>query len=163
MEWGTLPQWITALIAACALAAAVISIKSQREIARKRAATDFFVKTEMDRDTLASHKKFLDAMETLQRFLVAGKSYDDFSRDDAYLHLRDYLNLQELMAVGILNEVFDEDVCYFFWSGEMERTYRRTKKFVLYVQALPGEQDTYVELVKVAKRWMKRDGASEAD
>jgi hypothetical protein len=57
-DWGTVPQWLTAGIAGGALIAAIISIRNQREIARKRAATDFFLKTEMDRDALESHKRY---------------------------------------------------------------------------------------------------------
>jgi hypothetical protein len=41
VDFGSVPQWITALIAGGALYAAWQSIKSQREIARKRAAMDF--------------------------------------------------------------------------------------------------------------------------
>jgi hypothetical protein len=156
-DWGTVPQWLTALIALGALAAAIKSIGSQREIARKRAAMDFFIKTEMDRDALAAHKKFTTATDSLQAALKDSKNLDAFATTDAYWNLRDYLNLHELMSVGILNKVLDDDVCYFFWSGEMERTYENTLPLIRYVQTLQGEHDTYIELVKVAKRWMKRD------
>ncbi|WP_426443401.1 DUF4760 domain-containing protein [Bradyrhizobium genosp. P] len=91
-EWGTAPQWLTALIAGGALIAAVTSISSQREIARKRAAMDFFSKTEMDRDTLASHKKFTDAVAMLETHLKAGNSCAGFVSTPEYWHIRDYLN-----------------------------------------------------------------------
>jgi hypothetical protein len=71
MIWETVPQWLIALIAGGALFAAVVSIGSQREIARKRAAMDFFAKTEMDRDTLTSHKKFTDAVGKLEQEILA--------------------------------------------------------------------------------------------
>jgi hypothetical protein len=55
MDWGTLPQWLTAGVAFAALVVALKSIQAQREIARKRAAIDFFAKTEMDKHTLDQH------------------------------------------------------------------------------------------------------------
>ena len=45
---GTAAQVTTAVIALGALAVGIQSIEAQREIARKRAAMDFFAKTEMD-------------------------------------------------------------------------------------------------------------------
>jgi len=44
------PQWLTAIVAFCALIAAIVSIIIQKGIARKRAAIDFCLKTEMDED-----------------------------------------------------------------------------------------------------------------
>jgi hypothetical protein len=162
-DWGTVPHWVTAIVAAGALFAAIISIKSQREIARKRAAMDFFVKTEMDRDTLEAYKDFASAVDRLNSSLKNGSDLTEFAATESYWKLRDYLNLHELMAVGILNDVLDDDVCYYFWSGKMERSYRNTLPVICYVQSLPGQCDTYVELVKIAKRWMRRDGLPEAD
>jgi hypothetical protein len=45
---GTVPQWLTAGIALGAAIIAVISIRTQRDLARKRAAVDIFFKTELD-------------------------------------------------------------------------------------------------------------------
>jgi hypothetical protein len=61
--------------------------------------------------------------------------------------------------VRLANEVFDDDVSHFFWSGEMERTYQNTLPLIRDVQSLLGGHDTYVELVKVAKRpWLAGRG-----
>jgi Domain of unknown function (DUF4760) len=158
MIWGTVPQWLTALIAGGALFAAVVSISSQREIARKRAAMDFFAKTEMDRDTLTSHKKFTDAVATLDTHLKAGNPCSGFVSTPEYWHIRDYLNLHELMAVGVRNDVFDDQVCFNFWSRELGDAYRRTKPLIEYIQTKEAdEQDTYTELVILALRWLEKE------
>src|SRR6201999_4321920 len=103
IDWGTVPQWLTALIAGGALIAASVSIGSQREIARKRAATDFFLKTEMDHETLESHKRYTKALAKLASSLNSnGEMPNSFEGTDDYWAIRDYLNLHELMAVGIL-------------------------------------------------------------
>src|SRR5258705_13825101 len=72
IDWGTAPQWLTALIAVGALIAAAVSIRSQREIARKRAATDFFLKTEMDHENLESHKRYTSALAKLGTVVTTG-------------------------------------------------------------------------------------------
>jgi hypothetical protein len=152
---GSLPQWVTALIAGGALWVGYQSIQSQREIARKRAATDFFARTEMDENALNAHKKFTAAVEHMQTH--RHESLDQFVKSQQYKDIRSYLNLHELMAVGIAREVFDDNVCYDFWSGELGRAYASTRILIDYVQSRPGEEDTYIELVKVANRWAKRE------
>jgi hypothetical protein len=156
-DWGSAPQWVTTLIAGGALLAAIRSIQSQREISRKRAATDFFLKTEMDKDALASHKRFVDASSSLKGLMKDERRIDEFVGTDHYFAMRDYLNLHELIAVGILNEVFDDTVCYEFWSGELRRAYEDTGRFITYIQSLPGEKGSYVEMAKLADRWRERD------
>jgi hypothetical protein len=58
MDWGTAPQWVTAVIAATAGYFAYNSIQSQRTIARKRAAFDIFLKTETDEKMLTAYDNF---------------------------------------------------------------------------------------------------------
>jgi hypothetical protein len=153
---GTIPQWVTALIAGGALFAAYKSIESQRELARKRAAMDFFVKIEMDRDALAAHDKFTKAIERLEAHLAQGKTCEEFSSTEEYWDIRAYLNWQELMGVGINQRVFDDNVCFEFWSGELDRVYEKTQELIEYIQGRSDEPGTYSELVSVSKRWAKR-------
>ncbi len=60
------------------------------------------------------------------------------------------------MAVGILKNVFDDHVCHDFWAGELERAYRGAMPLISYVQSLPGQKGTYVEMIKVAKDWEEK-------
>jgi len=157
IDWGTVPQWLTAGVAGGALIAAIFSIRSQREIARKRAATDFFLKTEMDRDALESHKRYTAAIDKLKMIVTAtGEMQNSFANSDEYWAIRDYLNLHELMAVGLLKGVFDDDVCFDFWSGELKRAHENSLPLIKYVQGLPHGKGTYIELGKIAKRWGTR-------
>jgi hypothetical protein len=57
LDWGSMPQWLTALIALCALAVAGIGIAVQWRLARRRAAVDFFLKTEADKHLLESVRR----------------------------------------------------------------------------------------------------------
>src|SRR5690349_21093001 len=56
--WGSVPQWITALVAALALIVATTGVLVQWFVARKRAAIDFFLKTEADVHMIAAYDKF---------------------------------------------------------------------------------------------------------
>jgi hypothetical protein len=58
MDFGTLPQWVTAAVAVAAGFIAIWNIRSQREIARKRAAFDVFLKTETDEKMLTAYDNF---------------------------------------------------------------------------------------------------------
>jgi len=154
---GTMPQWLTALIAGGALIVALRSIESQREIARKRAAMDFFTRTETDKHTLDQYKAFKTACEKLKQHLENKQLLEDFSKTDEYFQIRDYLNVHELMAVGINRDVFDDSVCENFWSGELYRACRDAGPLIEWIQKQPGENETYTEFVKVNKRWRKRE------
>jgi Domain of unknown function (DUF4760) len=106
LEVGNVAQWLTAAVAILALGIAAASVLTQREIARKRAAIDFFVKTEMDKHTLDQHKLYKAAVEKLSAHLNANGSLETFAQTPEYWHIRDYLNLHELMGVGINQDVF---------------------------------------------------------
>lgn len=153
---GTLPQWLTALIAGGALSAAWISIRTQREIARKRAAIDFFLKTEMDSHLLSAHKKYRTGIEVLETHLAAGKTLEAFTKTKEYDEIRDYLNVHELLAVGIHRDVLDDHVSFEFWHRELMRACAKTANLIAYVQTLPDSQKTYVDLVALCKRWEDR-------
>ncbi len=118
---------------------------------------DFFTKTDMDSHTLAQHKSFKKACEKLSKHLGDNKPLEEFCKTDEYVSIRDYLNLHELMGVGINREVFDDLVCEDFWAGELYRAYRDTKPLIEWIQKQPDEAETYIELIRVATRWQARD------
>jgi len=155
---GTIPQWGTAAIALGALITGWISIGAQREIARKRAALDFFAKTEMDKDLLSAHTNYTQAVATMQTFLHGAEDLAHFieAYSEQYWAIRSYLNLHELMSVGIKRDVLDDHVCYDFWSGELLLCYSDTRALIVLIEAQPTETGTYCELVRMAERWGKR-------
>jgi hypothetical protein len=154
---GTIPQSLTALIALGAALAAWKSITTQREIARKRAALDFFTKTEMDKDLLSAYTDYNQAVARMHQFLAQGGNLDAFTQNQGgdYWSIRSYLNLHEFLAVGIKRGVLDDNVCYDFWSGVLERCYMGTRKLIEHVQSFPEEQNTYTEMVRLADRWRR--------
>ena len=95
-QLATYGQLITASIAIVANSIATYSVYSQRSVARKRASIDFFIKTVMDKTMLDAFDHFKRAIAVLNAEL----SIEAFRETPAYSHVRSYLNVHELIAVG---------------------------------------------------------------
>jgi hypothetical protein len=157
VEVSSLPQWVTVVVAVFALGTAIVSISTQKAIARKRAAIDFFLKTEMDGDTKKSHDEYQKAIDPLKMIVTdKGEMQNSFAETKPYWAIRNYLNLHELLAVGVLKKIFDEEVCYDFWSGELVLAYLDALPLIKYVQAQKNSKNVYIELEKLAMRWKTR-------
>src|SRR5262245_4535791 len=67
LDFGNVPQWITAGIAATAGWLAYTSLQSQRVIARRRAAFDIFLKTETDEKMLTAFDNFHAGIQAMRK------------------------------------------------------------------------------------------------
>jgi uncharacterized protein DUF4760 len=67
-----------------------------------------------------------------------------------------YLNIHELVAVGIRNKVFDREVCYNFWSDALVRHTERTRKLIEHDVSSEGGAAAYLELRTLSIKWKKR-------
>lgn len=116
LDYGSVPQWVTAFIAATAGYLAFRSIQSQRGIARRRAAFDLFLKTEADEKMIAAYDHFHDGIAAMGSAPSAEAFCTSEHTRKHYLSIRKYLNVHELVAVGIREEVLDPEVCYSYWG-----------------------------------------------
>jgi hypothetical protein len=151
MEVGSIAQCVTATFAAVALVLAYRSLSTQKGIARKRAAIDFFLKTEMDKEMRILHEKFVKARKELKKMPT-----EVFAASDHLASLCAYLDIHELMAVGVINEVFDEEVCFEFWHIELTTAYRESKMVIEAIQKDQNRKRRYSELCKLGEKWIKR-------
>jgi hypothetical protein len=139
----------TAIFAVVAVGVAWLSLAAQKRVARRRAAIDFFLKTEMDKEMLDAHQRYLDAAKVLKaepdvrRFVDCGKHYNA---------ARSYLNIHELIAGGVLQKVFDNSVSRSYWHAELDRAYTGCNRLLLHL----GGDGTYSGMVKLQLKW-KRD------
>jgi hypothetical protein len=101
-------QISTAFVATAALVVATWSLLAQKAVARRRAAIDFFLKTEMDEKMLAAYNIYVENKTKIPLY----SDMRDFCLTEHYDHVRAYLNVLELMAVGVHNNTFDERICY---------------------------------------------------
>jgi hypothetical protein len=153
-EFAKLAPLVTTIIALTAASIAYCALQAQKDIARKRASIDFFLKTETDSYMLSAWKEF----EAARLAVAKCEEIEIFPELDAarWTSLRNYLNLHELMAVGIKKKVLDDDVCFEFWRGELHRACRDCIKAINYIQSTNEGKETYTELVALHKKWCVR-------
>ncbi|MHC2666981.1 DUF4760 domain-containing protein [Bradyrhizobium diazoefficiens] len=158
LDYGSAPQWVTAFIAATAGYLAFRSIQSQRSIARRRAAFDLFLKTETDEKMLTAYDYFHDGIEAM-RMAPSAESFctspDDQTRKH-YLSIRKYLNVHELVAVGIREEVLDPEVCYSYWGDTLTNNYRDAKPVLDFLAKRDKNKYTYSDLHELNSKWAER-------
>jgi hypothetical protein len=132
----------TAFTATAALGIATWSLNAQKAVARRRAAIDFFLKTEMD-------EKMLTAYNTYVTSKAAMNSYSDmreFCQTEHYDHVRAYLNILELMAVGVHHKTFDQRICYAYWCDFIRDAVTDCQPLLEYLRKLPSGGFSYGDL-----------------
>jgi len=156
--YGNIPQWITALTAFLALTVASVSVLVQWSTARKRAAIDFFLKTDADAHMLAAYDKFWAGVAEMRKTPIKDfcTSKEEGIRKQ-YFAIRQYLNIHELVAVGIKNGMFDGDTCYDFWSGVLLRSVEEARTVIDYVRDRPGREETYQEMMRLYENWKAKE------
>lgn len=146
---------VTAGIALVAAMVAVISILNHRSIARRRAAIDFFKKTQMDATGIELYNDF----RRIAPGIAAVASMESFVSTADHARVRAFLNVCELIAVGINERVFSERVCYAYWGDVLPWSYQAAEPLIKYVRSIPSEgtSSTYRDLEKVSKEWARRN------
>jgi hypothetical protein len=124
---------------------AIYTIYTARVLQRKRAAIDFFIRTETDGHALSLWNDFENSLATI------GKNETNTISDDS--KIRAYLNIFELVACGIYAGILDEKICRSFIRDSVLNSYERSKGFVDAVRKQPGGDDSYREFIKLAQKW----------
>jgi len=146
----------TASIALIASIVAMRAIQVQRSIAKNRAAVDFFIKTEMDQPMLTAHAKYEAAALVLSKHTDNSTLMAKFEASDEYAYVRSYLNIHELLAVGIRKGVIDEDVAYHFWADTLIRHCNECELLIKRLRLRPDHGAAYLELTNLYDRWKAR-------
>lgn len=145
---------VTASIAA--LLAALVALGSivyQGTIARRRAAIDFFLKTEMDSTAIALYEDF----KKIAPRIKAASSMEKFSAADES-KTRAFLNVCELIAVGIREHAFSERVSKEYWGDVLPESYRKAEKLIKHIRATgEGTHHTYIALEELCAKWEREE------
>jgi hypothetical protein len=148
---------LTPTVGSIAAAIAIAAISAQKSIARKRAAVDFFLKTDLDHNMLEAYTAFENARKKFNAHAASGGSVKDFFENSEtekdYRSILRYLNIHELVAVGIKNKVLDERVCYNFWSDAMVRHVRELRSIIEYEIEDGGSAALFLELRQLSAKW----------
>jgi hypothetical protein len=154
VDWGNVPQWITAIVAVSAAGVAAVGITIQWRLARRRAAIDFFLKTEADKHLVDAYDEFWAGIRHMRT--IAIQDFCTSEKEDVrkhYFAVRKYLNVHELIAVGIKNGMFDDRTCYDFWSRVLIRCVEAAKPVLTYLRERPGHEATNIELESLYLKW----------
>ncbi len=131
------------------------AIRAQRDIARRRAAIDFFLKTEMDDTVVKLYKTFKQLSPTIKELLAK----PDLTKTQEYHDIRAFLNICELIAVGINEGAFSDRVSYAYWGDVLPHSYRDAEPLIKQIRNTPGEgtAHTYADLEKLCKKWTSKE------
>lgn len=108
---------------------------------------------------LEAHRDFRTAVKALKLHLEAGKTVKSFEDADekTYRNILKYLNIHELVAVGIKNRVFDGDVCFNFWGDVLVQHADETAAVIDYEIASEATPSAaFLELRQLSAAWTER-------
>jgi hypothetical protein len=130
-------------------------------VARRRAAIDFFLKTEMDKTMIELYDAFKASAPKLKspQTSMADFTGPPENRTDQYKQVRAFLNICELIAVGVREKVLSDRVSYYYWGDVLPRTFRDAKHLIDHIRSddSDGSEYTYVDLEKLSKKWRARE------
>jgi hypothetical protein len=160
MSWGSFFQdaakyapLATAFIALCAAGIAWRAMYVHRDVARRRAAIDFFLKTEMDAEALELYERFRRISVVTVRSIPAPRKYEL----DEYKDARRFLNICELIAVGVNHGAFSEHVSKAYWGDVLPRSYKKMAALIMDIRNSNDEGgiETYIDLERLCDRWSR--------
>jgi uncharacterized protein DUF4760 len=148
--------------AAIALAAAVIALSAmyvQRDTAKRRAAIDFFLKTEMDEKLIEAWTRFQELTPKIPSMISRPEIK---VTDQDFRELTKWLNICELIATAVNLDAFSERVSRHYWEYVLPDSFFDARLFIMHMRGTPklGGPKTYIELQKLAERWGDQRRAS---
>jgi hypothetical protein len=153
VKYAPLMTPVVALGAGCI---AMYAVHVQRTIARRRAATDFFLKTEMDETLLLRFSNFESNVVALNAAMTPTTTMAELDAMPAFPSIRSYLNIHELIAVGIRLRVFDRKVCFHYWSNTLVEHCNAADKVIAVARKAPEHRKQYSELVELKHKWERK-------
>jgi hypothetical protein len=106
----------------------------------------------MDKPMVEAYAQFQTAIEVLKETT----DLQEFIASKHYGPMRTYLNVHELVALGVRKKVFDKAVCYHFWSSVLAGDCKASERIIEYVTSGDGAAGTYYELRQINKAWGKK-------
>ena len=108
----------------------------------------------MDKAVIDAYHDYEDALERFSRHGDVKKLYED---EVEFRKVTAFLNVQELIAVGIKSQLLDDRLCYDFWSDELIDAYQHGKALIEYMREKDGSPFSYKDLEAIYHDWKRRD------
>lgn len=139
---------ISAIIGACV---ALRSISEQRRIARKRATLDILVQKEWDSDYIAARAEFVklrDGPDGLDFW-----AQNQHKNSPQTVNIRNTLNDYELIAIGIKEDILDEELYKRWFKTSFLRDWRAAQGFIREIRRQLNTPTLFTEMDWLAQRW----------
>ena len=104
-----------------------------------------------------AYDNFLTAVEAMNGAASIKTFCEDAIYKKHYSAIRRYLNIHELISVGIKTKMLDEKICYEYWGTVMIEAYEDCRQLITYLQKDEGEIYSYIDLVSRAQIWQVMD------
>jgi hypothetical protein len=152
-HFGKVAPIATAAIAFSAALFAYLSLRAQGRIARRRAAIDVFIKTEMDTAMLTAYRDYVAGLSASKKY----QDIDQFEKNDptSYMAVRMYLDVNELICIGINHGAFDQRVCYGFWYNILNKARSEGADIINHARQPADGGHTYDHILSVSDRWRR--------
>jgi Domain of unknown function (DUF4760) len=108
----------------------------------------------MDPESILAYENFEKAAPNGAQLIAQpgfGKSHPDYG------HFRHWLNVGELIAVGVNNHAFSEQVALDYWGDVLPATFDGARDFITFVRTTYNTPESFVDLEKLVNRWRARE------
>jgi len=131
-----------------------ITLKTNRAIARRKATIDFLLTKQTNEWMLKQRQQFikLRQSQTLMNWVARAQSDSDEQR--AILVV---LNSAEYVAIGILNDTFDESLYKDAFRTTYVQDWMDLKPFVKALRSANQAPDAFIKMEGMAQKWATKD------
>lgn len=139
-----------------ALGLGYLTIRAQRELARRRVAFETLNRNNWDSDYIerrASFVRIRDHKNGIARFATANLHLQDHKHAEQVATIRHVLNDYENIAIGIRRGIIDEDYMYRFMRSTVIRDWYAASAFVISIRNKDDLPQLYVEVEGLATAW----------
>jgi hypothetical protein len=130
---------------------AIWVVTSSRAVARKRAALDLILHIESDGDLIIARNRFIDIIRSDTKSEVYGR--DEKRGSEEAKAIRTVLNINELVAVSIRENVIDERVWRKWFNRAFINDYEEMTGYIGEVRTSRGNPAIFEALEETALRW----------
>jgi hypothetical protein len=148
----TFAQILTPIIAVGAGVIAIWAILAQQAIARRRASIDFLIKTELDPQLLKAWDDFKASLDKLKQAGASRMMSDENYKADSRA-LETYLGIHEMIAIGINNKIFDENIFFEYWRYAMSSYIDKSDDFIREFRTKREAPRIFEHTIALNKRW----------
>lgn len=142
---------------AVAIGIAYFTVRSQREMARKRATLDMIIKTESDEHYRTIREAYLRARDNIG--LVPLVETEDPEGKELRHLVQLFLNHYELIAIAIRHRILDEDLYKAWRHSTVKQHWEECREMVQKIQD-QKQRTAYNEFKALAERWITASSAA---